>query len=413
MSGRCYHGPRQRGPARAAIGGKCRSSRQIGRAKPQLETAPLIVHVVRQFLPNRGGLEDVVANLARQTVRRGYRLRVVTLDSLFTAPEDKLPLHEDIDGIEVVRIPWFGTSRYPLAPQVFRHLADADLVHVHAIDFFFDALAWGRLLHGKPMIVTTHGGFFHTRKYATIKRIWFQTLTRASAMAYRRVVCCSASDLRQFSEIVPDSLLIENGADIGKFADTASRRAKRRIVTIGRFSVNKRIDHLLDAMAALKTRNPEWHLDIVGAESDLNRADIEGAIESRHLSGRVTLHVSPENDTIRRIIAEASIFASASEYEGFGLVALEAMSAGLLPVLNANDAFTTLAARHPVLMLADFMNPESAATAIETAHETLSRQPDTVRAELLDAARGYSWDIVAGRYIDLYRSLEIVAAESI
>ncbi|MBY5703297.1 glycosyltransferase family 4 protein [Rhizobium leguminosarum] len=383
------------------------------RAKPQLETAPLIVHVVRQFLPNRGGLEDVVANLARQTVRLGYRVRVVTLDSLFTAPEDKLPLREDIDGIEVVRIPWFGTSRYPLAPQVFRHLADADLVHVHAIDFFFDALAWARLLHGKPMIVTTHGGFFHTQKYATIKKIWFRTLTRASAMAYRRVVCCSASDLKQFSEIAPDSLLIENGADIGKFADTASRRAKRRIVTIGRFSVNKRLDHLLDAMVMLKTRDPEWHLDIVGAESDLNRADVEGAIESRHLSGRVTLHVSPENDTIRRIIAEASIFASASEYEGFGLVALEAMSAGLLPVLNANDAFATLAARHPVLMLADFTNPESAATAIEAAHQALSRQPDAVRAELLDAARGYSWDIVAGRYIDLYRSLDVVAAKSI
>ncbi|WP_163882903.1 glycosyltransferase family 4 protein [Rhizobium laguerreae] len=383
------------------------------RAKPQLEAAPLIVHIVRQFLPNRGGLEDVVANLARQTVRGGYRVRVVTLDSLFTAPGDKLPLRERIDGIEVVRIPWFGSSRYPLAPQIFRHLADADLVHVHAIDFFFDALAWGRLLHGKPMIVTTHGGFFHTQKYATIKKIWFRTLTRASAMAYRRVVCCSASDLKQFSEIVPDSLLIENGADIGKFADTASRRAKRRIVTIGRFSVNKRLDHLLDAMAMLKTRDPEWHLDIVGAESDLNRADVEDAIESRHLSGRVTLHVSPENDTIRRIIAEASIFASASEYEGFGLVALEAMSAGLLPVLNANDAFATLAARHPVLTLADFTNPESAATAIEAAHQALSRQPDAVRAGLLDAARGYSWDIVAGRYIDLYRSLDVVAAKSI
>ncbi|MBY5773681.1 glycosyltransferase family 4 protein [Rhizobium laguerreae] len=383
------------------------------RESPQLGTGPLIVHVVRQFLPNRGGLEDVVANLARQTVRRGYRVRVVTLDSLFTAPEDKLPRREDIDGIEVVRIPWLGTSRYPLAPQVFRYLADADLVHVHAIDFFFDALAWGRLLHGKPMIVTTHGGFFHTRKYATIKKIWFRTLTRASAMAYRRVVCCSASDLKQFSEIVPDSLLIENGADIGKFADTASRRAKRRIVTIGRFSVNKRIDHLLDAMAALKTRDPEWHLDIVGAESDLDRADVEGAIESRHLSGCVTLHVSPDNDTIRRVIAEASIFASASEYEGFGLVALEAMSAGLLPVLNANDAFATLAARHPALMLADFTNSETAATALETAYEHLWRQPDTVRTELLDAARGYSWDIVAGRYIDLYRSLDVVAAESI
>ncbi|UVD56507.1 glycosyltransferase family 4 protein [Rhizobium sp. Pop5] len=383
------------------------------RDKPQSEAAPLIVHVVRQFLPNRGGLEDVVANLGRQTVRRGYRVRVVTLDSLFTAPEDKLPPRENIDGIEVVRIPWSGSSRYPFAPQVFRHLGDADLLHVHAIDFFFDALAWGRLLHGKPMIVTTHGGFFHTRKFAAIKKIWFRTLTRASAMAYRRVVCCSASDLKQFSEIVPESVLIENGADIGKFANTASRRAKRRVVTIGRFSVNKRLDHLLDAMAVLKTRDPEWHLDIVGAESDLNRTDVESEIENRSLTGRVTLHVSPDNDTIRRIIAEASLFASASEYEGFGLVALEAMSAGLLPVLNANDAFQTLAGRHPVIGLADFNNPEAAAAATESAYDGLARQPDAVRAELLDAARGYSWDIVAGRYIDLYRSLDIAAAESL
>ncbi|WP_064696456.1 glycosyltransferase family 4 protein [Rhizobium aegyptiacum] len=383
------------------------------REKPQPQTAPLIVHVVRQFLPNRGGLEDVVANLSRQTLRRGYRVRVVTLNSLFTAPEDKLPARENIDGIEVVRIPWFGSSRYPLAPEVFRQLGDADLVHVHAIDFFFDALAWGRMLHGKPMIVTTHGGFFHTRKFAAIKKIWFRTLTRASAKAYRRVVCCSASDLKQFCEIVPDSVLIENGADIGKFADTASRRARRRIVTIGRFSVNKRLDHLLDAMAVLKSGDPEWHLDVVGAESDLNRVDIEGEMEGRNLTGRVTLHVSPDNDTIRRIITEASLFASASEYEGFGLVALEAMSAGLLPVLNANDAFQTLASRHPVIRLADFTSPQTAAAAMESAYDDLARRQDAVRSELLDAARGYSWDIVAGRYIDLYRSLDIVAAESL
>ncbi|MDK4733392.1 glycosyltransferase family 4 protein [Rhizobium sp. CNPSo 3490] len=382
------------------------------RENPQPQTAPLIVHVVRQFLPNRGGLEDVVANLSRQTLRRGYRVRVVTLNSLFTAPEDRLPSRENIDGIEVVRIPWSGSSRYPLAPQVFRHLGDADLVHVHAIDFFFDALAWGRMLHRKPMIVTTHGGFFHTRKYAAIKKIWFRTLTRASARAYRRVVCCSASDLKQFSEIVPDSVLVENGADVGKFADTASRRARRRIVTIGRFSVNKRLDHLLDVIAVLKSRDPEWHLDIVGAESDLNRVDIEGEIESRDLTGRVTLHVSPDNETIRRIITAASLFASASEYEGFGLVALEAMSAGLLPVLNANDAFQTLADRHRVIRLADFTSPESAATAVESAYDSLAGRPDVLRSELLDAVRGYSWDIVAGRYIDLYRSLDIAAAES-
>src|ERR1700712_2218982 len=141
------------------------------------EPGPLIVHVVRQFLPNKGGLEDVVANLCRQLLARNFRIRVVTCDSLFSDPDRKLPQREIIDGIEVVRIPWSGTSRYPVAPQVFRHVADADLVHVHAVDFFFDALAWGKALHHRPMIATTHGGFFHTKKYAAVKAVWFQTLT--------------------------------------------------------------------------------------------------------------------------------------------------------------------------------------------------------------------------------------------
>ena len=97
------------------------------------------------------------------------------------------------------------------------------------------------------MVVTTHGGFFHTEKHAALKRVWFQTVTRFSAMAYDRVIGCSMSDLRQFSQIAPSrSMVIENGADIGKFADSASRTAKRRIVTIGRFSVNKRLDNLIE-----------------------------------------------------------------------------------------------------------------------------------------------------------------------
>lgn len=380
------------------------------RSVPQSDDAPLIVHVVRQFLPSRGGLEDVISNLARQTLARGYRVRVVTLNSLFVAPDERLPAREYIDGMEIVRIPWSGSSRYPLAPQVFRHLGDADVVHVHAIDFFFDALAWGRFLHGKPMIATTHGGFFHTRKFAAIKKVWFRTLTRFSATAYRHLVCCSASDLRQFRQIAPDSLLIENGADIGKFADTASRRTGRRIVTIGRFSVNKRLDRLLDALAVLKDRDAEWHLDIVGAEFDLDRSDLGREIDSRSLRQNVTLHVSPDNNAVRQIVAGASIFASASEYEGFGLVALEAMSAGLLPVLNANEAYAALARRHPEIALADFAGPQAAADAIEAAHDRLLRDGAATRSALLAAARDYAWDVVAERYIDLYRSLGAGAA---
>ncbi len=374
--------------------------------EPVAATAPLIVHVIRQFLPNRGGLEDVVANLARQTLKRGYRVRVVTLDSLFTARDKKLPSRETIDGIDVVRIPWSGSTRYPLAPEVFRHLGDADLIHVHAIDFFFDALAWGRLLHRKPMVVTTHGGFFHTTKFAAIKKVWFQTITRVSAMAYKRVIGCSMSDLAQFEKIAPSrSIVIENGADIGKFADRASRAPKRRIVTIGRFSVNKRLDRLIDAVAALRVFNPDWHLDIGGVESDLTRQDLMAQIDRLKLNDAVTIHVGADNDAVGRIIADASIFASASSYEGFGLVALEAMSAGLLPVLNTNEAYRTLGERHKDILLADFADTAAAALALETAFERLQTQGPAVRAALLSDASAYSWDVVAERYIGVYKEL--------
>ena len=63
-----------------------------------------IVHVVRQFHPGVGGLENVVYELASAQVSAGHRVRVVTLDRLFNAANrQRLPATETLDGIEIVR----------------------------------------------------------------------------------------------------------------------------------------------------------------------------------------------------------------------------------------------------------------------------------------------------------------------
>ena len=123
-----------------------------------------IVHVVRQFHPGVGGLETVVLELASAQLADGNRVRVVTLDRLFKSTSgQRLPAKETLNGIEIVRIPYFGSSRYPMALFVLRHIKDADLVHVHAIDFFFDYLAWTKPLHRPqargvdPWRVLSHG----------------------------------------------------------------------------------------------------------------------------------------------------------------------------------------------------------------------------------------------------------------
>ena len=45
-----------------------------------------IVHVVRQFHPAIGGLENVVRALAATQVTKGHDVRVVTLNCVFNAP---------------------------------------------------------------------------------------------------------------------------------------------------------------------------------------------------------------------------------------------------------------------------------------------------------------------------------------
>lgn len=368
-------------------------------------SAPLAVQVVRQYIPNRGGLEDVVAQLSRQLLARGFRVRVVTLDRLFSTLDKTLPARETIDGVEVVRIPFSGSTRYPLAPQVFRHLADADIVHVHAIDFFFDALAWGWMLHRKPLVATTHGGFFHTAKLSALKTIWFNTTTRLSALAYRRIIGCSAQDSRTFQRVAGGRVTrIDNGADTQKFADAGARAPQRRLISIGRFSVNKRLDRLMDAMVPLVAANPEWHLEIAGVPGDHSADDLAAMVSARGLEANVDVHAGLSNGAVRHLIGGTSLFASASEYEGFGLVAIEAMSAGLVPVLHPNVAYTDLAASHAEIRLCDFSDARLAAEGITAAHAMIERDPAAYRRTAMAAAEAYSWDRVADRYVDVYRA---------
>lgn len=137
-----------------------------------------VVHVVRQFRPSVGGLEDAVISLVRNQRAAGVDARVVTLDRIFIDLPRRLPRSGVVDGIPVTRLRWRGSTRYPVAPGVLRAVRGADLIHVHAVDFFFDYLAATWPLHGKPMVATTHGGFFHTDRRARFKRLWFNIVTR-------------------------------------------------------------------------------------------------------------------------------------------------------------------------------------------------------------------------------------------
>lgn len=363
-----------------------------------------IVHVVRQFHPGVGGLENVVQELASAQVGAGHRVRVVTLDRLFNAANrQKLPATEPLDGIEIERIPYFGSSRYPIALSVLRHIKGADLVHVHAIDFFFDFLAWTKPIHGRTLVVSTHGGFFHTGYAAWLKRLWFATVTRLSMKFYAGIAAVSASDFERFRPVRRTGMVcIENGANVAKFHDASSGALRKSILSLSRFAKNKRLDLLIDFVRALRWHDSDWTLTIAGRPSDLTVEDLRKLVEDAGLSGAVTIVASPTDAMVNALMRSCSFLASSSDYEGFGLTAIEGMSAGLIPLLSGIPPFRWLVARTGLGMVLDYREPDNAARALLQNLDKIASDHAEQRVACMDAAASFDWRHVCQEYAKLY-----------
>jgi alpha-1,3-mannosyltransferase len=365
-----------------------------------------IVHVVRQFWPCVGGLEEGVLNLCRATRERGLEVEVVTLDRSFRSLDRTLPPFETHEGIAIRRIPFRGSRRYPVAPAVLRHLGGADVVHVHAIDFFFDFLALTRDLHQRPMIASTHGGFFHTPFAQGLKNVYFGTVTRLAARRYDAICASSEADAKHFARIAPGNLVtIESGVDIAKFRNMASETYRRHLVSFGRLAPNKGLDRLFPLLRALRERQPDWRLTVAGGEDGVTIDSLRGKAAEAGVTDAVRFVADPSNMELATLIREATFFLSLSEYEGFGLTTIEALSAGLVPILSPIPTFTSFVERGGVGLLVDPERPQESADAVVALDARVSAALPEEKARVLQASQRYDWGDIADRFVAQYRAV--------
>jgi alpha-1,3-mannosyltransferase len=291
---------------------------------------------------------------------------------------------------------------------------------VHGIDFFFDYLALSRVFHGKPMLASTHGGYFHTSFASRFKQLYFHSVTRLSAMAYQRVVCTSENDARLFAQVVSPSHLrvIENGVDVRKFYDASSRALLPRLLYFGRWSVNKGLLESLDLISALVSQFPEvpWHLTIAGREYDIDVSALMNQIHLRGITPHVTLDANPSNQALRNHMAKSSYFICQSHHEGFGIAPIEAMSAGLFPLLSDIPPFRRLVESSGVGLLLNAAHVQANAQQIYQTYRrhvlqdsTSGSQEKGLKTTPRRASRAaslpYAWAGVAQQYTLQYNEI--------
>ncbi len=136
------------------------------------------------------------------------------------------------------------------------------------------------------------------------------------------------------------------------------------VLFVGRIAPNKRHEDLIAMMAILRVRRPDVVLDLVGGVSSERYATaVRELVERLGLTDAVRFHGSIDDATLDQLYAEAAVYVSASEHEGFCVPLIEAMAAGL-PVV-ARDAAAVPETLGDAGLLIDGPNPVALAGAVD------------------------------------------------
>ena len=114
----------------------------------------------------------------------------------------------------------------------------------------------------------------------------------------------------------------------------AHRREARRLLFVGRFSPEKGVPHLLEAMRVVLECFPETRLDLVGGE-EAEDGEVHRLCRELGVAERVAFRGVVPREALRPLYAEADLLAVPSLAEGHPLAPLESLACGTPVVASA------------------------------------------------------------------------------
>ena len=221
---------------------------------------------------------------------------------------------------------------------------------------------------------------------------WHWPVQRLAAMAADAIVVPSpsaAAVATAWAGISADRLtVIPNAIDPADWPASTGRPTD--VVFLGRLDPVKAVPTLIAAVARL----PRVHLHVYG--DGPYRPWIDAAIAAGRLADRVTLH-----GTIARpqqALSTAGLLVLPSRAEGFGLVLIEAMAAGV-PVVATDVPGIRDVVRHDLTgLLVPPDDPAALAAAIDRAVTDDALRRQLVAAARADVRRRFTWDTVLPAY---------------
>lgn len=308
-------------------------------------------------------------------------------------------------------LPWLSTTDAPAAFVDRIAARSPGVVHVNGL--IFPALVAGiraTIGAGRAIVAQHHGGEFPIRGGGLIgwnnTRKWRNGLAAADALsftardqadAWRAAGVIGHQRLLEIVEASTTLRLIER-----ERARTALNVAGDPLILwVGRLTTNKDPMTVLDGLERALPQLPgATVLMVFGDDTLLPNVD-DRVRASTVLAGKVILAGRVSRDEMPNYYGAADLFVSGSHSEGSGYALIEAMAAGVVPIVTDIPSFRTIAGdcgiRWPpgdAAQLADAL--------VRAANGDLDEQKRAARERF---ARELSWKAIGARTVDAYRSL--------
>ena len=265
-------------------------------------------------------------------------------------------------------------------------------------DVFFAPGYTAPLTVAAPLVLTIHdlSFFAHPEWFSFREGARRRLLTAWSARRAKAVITDS-----EFSKAeIARHIGIKNVRVIPLGVDRANDRSNDRssdrapiALFVGSLFQRRRVDRLIQAFDLVADRIRDAQLEIVGENRTQPPVDFDSIRRGCRHADRINIRSYVDDAVLSSLYRRASVFAFLSEYEGFGLTPLEALAAGLPPLV-----LDTAIARETCGAAARYVAPSASndeiAAALADLMTNAAAREDILRHQDAILAR-YDWNVAA------------------
>jgi glycosyltransferase involved in cell wall biosynthesis len=390
-----------------------------------------VLHVIPSVAPRYGGPSRAVIEMCRALRGRGVDTLIATTDAdgggRLAVDLGQPTLYSNVPAILFPR-QWSEAYKYswPLARWLESHVADFEVVHIHAV-FSHACLAAAKACRkkGVPYIVRPLGTldpWSLKQKSAKKKLLWHLSVKRmldgASAIQYTAL---PEQKLAEESLGLGRGVVVPLGIEmdsIGGNGDVGTPQSvypssnnHPYVLVLSRLHPKKGLELLLPAFLSLAKQSEfaEWKLVLAGDGDAEYVSLLRGLAEREGLSERVVFAGWLQGEQKRVMLQRASLLALTSYQENFGLCVVEAMACGVPVIISPHVNLAPEVEEAG----AGWVTPLEVGALESTLAEIMGDPHGRARRGAAGkdlVRRRFTWGAVANQLVLLYDSAALAAA---